>query len=111
MDLGFGSSNQVLGSSAASSILRATVAQEEAITSEISKYDSLLSSTDSELEKLRERRLGQMKAAANQKRKWLENGHGTYEELNAGGQHAGDVAKAFFEVAKKSQRLVIHFYR
>jgi len=51
-----------------------------------------------------------MKAAADQKSKWLQNGHGTYEELQSG-QNGGDVAKAFFEAAKKSNRLVIHFCR
>ena len=61
MDLGFGSSNQILGNQAANSILRATQAQEEAIQSEISKYDALLDANDTELEKLRERRLQQMK--------------------------------------------------
>ena len=110
MDLGFGSSNQVLGDLAATSVLRATKRQEEALQSEITKYDALLDANDSELEKLRERRLEQMKAAANQRSKWLENGHGTYTELQ-GGQHGGDVAKAFFDAAKRSPRLVVHFYR
>ena len=110
MDLGFGNSNQVLGSSAASSILRATQAQEEAITSEISKYNDLLDSNDTELEKLRERRLAQMKASSEQRTKWLQNGHGTYTELSTG-QHSGDVAKSFFDTAKQSSRLVVHFHR
>lgn len=111
MDLGFGGSNQVVGNHAAASILRATAAQEEAITSEISKYDALLDgNNDSELEKLRERRLQQMKQNAEQRTKWLENGHGTYTELESG-QHGGDVAKSFFEAAKKSTRLVVHFHR
>ncbi len=110
MDLGFGSSNQVLGNQAANSILRATAAQEEAIQSEISKYDSLLDANDTELEKLREKRLAQMKSAAEQRTKWLQNGHGTYDELPTG-QHGGDVAKSFFELSKKSSRVVIHFHR
>ena len=72
MDLGFGNTNQVLGNQAANSILRATQAQEEAITSEISKYDALLDSNDTELEKLREKRLAQMKSASEQRTKWLQ---------------------------------------
>eukprot|EP00584_Thalassiosira_punctigera_P024198 CAMPEP_0172566878 /NCGR_PEP_ID=MMETSP1067-20121228/113634_1 /TAXON_ID=265564 ORGANISM="Thalassiosira punctigera, Strain Tpunct2005C2" /NCGR_SAMPLE_ID=MMETSP1067 /ASSEMBLY_ACC=CAM_ASM_000444 /LENGTH=178 /DNA_ID=CAMNT_0013358101 /DNA_START=66 /DNA_END=599 /DNA_ORIENTATION=- len=110
MDLGFGSTNQVVGNAASASILSAARAQEEAIQSEISKYDSLLDCNDGELEKLRERRLAQMKNAADQRRKWLENGHGTYDELQSG-QHGGDVAKSFFDAAKKSNRMVVHFYR
>jgi hypothetical protein len=110
MDLGFGNSNQILGEAVATNLLRSTVAQEQAIQSEISKYDALLDANDSELEKLREKRLQQMKQAADQKRKWIENGHGVYSDLE-GGQHGGDVAKAFFEAAKSSSRMVVHFYR
>merc|ERR1719491_358434 len=110
MDLGFGNSNQVLGNHATTSILRATQAQEEAIQSEISKYVALLDSNDTELEKLREKRLAKMKHAVEQRSKWLGNGHGTYDDLESG-QHAGDIAKSFFDAAKKSTRLVIHFYR
>lgn len=115
MDLGFGSSNQVLGDAVASNILRSTTAQERAITAEISKYDALLHANDSELEQLREKRLRQMKSAADQKQRWIENGHGVYTDLNrdssSSSQHGGDVAKAFFEAAKRSDRLVIHFHR
>ncbi|KAL9186340.1 hypothetical protein ACHAXT_005578 [Thalassiosira profunda] len=110
MDLGFGNSNQVLGNQAANAVLQATKAQEEAVTAEIAAYDQLLDSNDTELEKLRERRLAQMKAGAEQRAKWLENGHGQYSEL-ATGQHGGDVAKSFFDAAKKSARVVVHFYR
>mmetsp|Transcript_30409 Transcript_30409/g.44706 ORF Transcript_30409/g.44706 Transcript_30409/m.44706 type:complete len:258 (-) Transcript_30409:56-829(-) len=112
MDLGFGNTNQSVGNAAANTLLRATQAQEAAIASEISKYDALLESNDSELEKLRERRLAQMKAAQSQKAKWLEAGHGVYSDLSSGGggqQH--DIAKAFFEAAKKSNRMVVHFHR
>lgn len=108
MDLGFGNTNQVLGNQAANSILRATQAQEEAITSEISKYDALLDSNDTELEKLREKRLAQMKSASEQRTKWLQNGHGTYTELETG-QHGGDVAKSFFEAAKKIKSISYTF--
>ena len=106
MDLGFGSSNQILGDAVATNILRSTAAQERAITSEISKYDALLDANDSELEKLREKRLRQMKLAADQRSKWIENGHGAYDELQG-----HDIAKAFFEIAKRSDRVVIHFHR
>jgi hypothetical protein len=114
MDLGFGNTNQAIGNAAASTLLRATEAQEAAIASEISRYDALLESNDSELEKLRERRLAQMKSAADQRTKWLENGHGVYADLLSESQqqqHGGDIARAFFDAAKKSNRIVIHFHR
>ncbi len=110
MDLGFGNTNQAIGNTAATQILRATEAQEAAIASEISRYDALLESNDTDLEKLREKRLAQLKSAAQQKSKWLENGHGVYTDLPTG-QHSGDIAKAFFDATKKSNRLVIHFHR
>mmetsp|Transcript_21779 Transcript_21779/g.47395 ORF Transcript_21779/g.47395 Transcript_21779/m.47395 type:complete len:262 (-) Transcript_21779:319-1104(-) len=110
MDLGFGNSNQVLGNQASASILATARAQEAAISSEISKYDALLDSNDGELEKLREKRLAAMKNASEQRRRWIENGHGTYDELRSG-QHGGDIAKSFFDAAKKSSRLVVHFHR
>ncbi|KAL7541245.1 hypothetical protein ACHAWF_009788, partial [Thalassiosira exigua] len=75
-------------------------AQEEALSSEISKYDALLDATDSELEKMRERGLEQMKKMAEQQ--------SNYDKLR-GGQHCGDITKAFFEVAKKSINMVVHF--
>lgn len=50
-----------------------------------------------------------MKAAQQQKTKWLENGHGRYEELASGQQM--DVARAFFDAAKVSHRMVVHFHR
>jgi len=50
-----------------------------------------------------------MKAAQTQKTKWLENGHGTYADLSSGQQM--DVAKAFFDAAKASNRMVVHFHR
>ena len=51
-----------------------------------------------------------MKAGAQQKSKWLEMGHGVYTDLSDG-QHGGDIAKAFFDAAKKSNRMVVHFHR
>jgi hypothetical protein len=112
MDLGFGSANQILGTAAASNILRATAAQESAIQDEISKCDSILhDATDTDLEKLREMRLASMKAANAQRSEWLANGHGVYQKELSSGQHSGDVAKSFFEAASKSSRMVVHFHR
>eukprot|EP00978_Attheya_sp_CCMP212_P000869 scaffold1870_cov48-Attheya_sp.AAC.1 len=105
MDLGFGQKNQVLGSAATSAILRTTQAQEQALEQEISQYDSLMMAGDEQLEMLRERRLAQMKAAQAQKRKYLDQGHGTYTSLGEG-RDSRDVAKDFFDVAKQSERLL-----
>ncbi len=43
-------------------------------------------------------------------KRWKENGHGNYADL-AGSANTTDVAKAFFEASKTSERLVVHFCR
>lgn len=52
---------------------------------------------------IRQRRLAAMKKHEQKKKKWLELGHGEYSEL------ANEVE--FFEACKKSQNVVVHFYR
>ncbi|KAL3816942.1 hypothetical protein ACHAXA_001770 [Cyclostephanos tholiformis] len=114
MDLGFGNKNQVLGNQAASTILRATRIQEDAIQEEIEKCDVILNDMkDDDLEKLRERRLAYMKAASAQRAEWLANGHGGYDRYfgGGGGQHGGDVARAFFDASSRSANMVVHFHR
>lgn len=109
MDLGFGKSNQNVGSAAARSILQASRAQEKAIEDEIDRYDHLLHDEDA-LEQMRAKRLEEMKRASQQKQEWKSNGHGRYTEIGLG-QNSQDIAKEFFEATKKSERLVVHFYR
>jgi len=74
------------------------------------KYLTPSSHTESSLPFLTALNFALTKESQLQKTKWLQNGHGTYTDLECG-QHAGDVAKSFFDAAKKSNRLVIHFYR
>lgn len=110
MDLGYGNSNQVMGEATAAVIQASFKAQEDALNSEMKRYDDLLNSTDDTLEAIRERRLAQMKKAQVQRTKWREMGHGTYSALGQG-QHSVDVAREFFDAAKKSERMVVHFHR
>mmetsp|Transcript_22417 Transcript_22417/g.33615 ORF Transcript_22417/g.33615 Transcript_22417/m.33615 type:complete len:242 (-) Transcript_22417:1106-1831(-) len=109
MDLGFGNKNQVLGNLTANAILQSTKAQEEAIEDKLNKYDELLNDEDA-LDALRERRMKQLKNAQKQRQEYIANGHGEYSDLNPG-QHGGDTVRAFFDAAKKSKRMVVHFYR
>uniref|UniRef100_A0A7R9WL53 Phosducin domain-containing protein n=1 Tax=Craspedostauros australis TaxID=1486917 RepID=A0A7R9WL53_9STRA len=108
MDLGFGNKNQQVGSVAASALAQSTRAQEQTIEDELDYYDRLLEDEDALVE-LRKKRMESLKAQHAQKLRWKELGHGTYSELG-GGQNA-DAAKEFFEASKKSERLVVHFYR
>mmetsp|Transcript_12414 Transcript_12414/g.20571 ORF Transcript_12414/g.20571 Transcript_12414/m.20571 type:complete len:253 (-) Transcript_12414:81-839(-) len=105
MDLGFGSANQLVGQATASALLQSAHQQEVALDTELDQYDSLLQNDDA-LDALRERRLASMRAHQQQRNKWKDLGHGTYEELTG-----VDTAKAFFDQTKASDRLVVHFYR
>lgn len=110
MDLGYGKKNQIVGQAVAKAVHQNAVAQEAALNAELSKYDSLLNSTDSELDILRERRLAQMKKVQEQRLKWKSLGHGQYTSLSEG-QHGADTAKEFFDASKESDRMVVHFHR
>ncbi|MCO5563465.1 hypothetical protein L7F22_017107 [Adiantum nelumboides] len=79
-----------------------TVAQvvEEKIDDEIAKLDRL---DEDDIEMLRERRLQQLKKMAAKKQHWVSLGHGEYQELMS--------EKDFFAAAKRSEKLVCHFYR
>ncbi|XP_019871776.2 uncharacterized protein LOC109600133 [Aethina tumida] len=56
-----------------------------------------------DLEQLRKARLIELKKLEDKKREWLLNGHGKYEEMLE--------EKRFFDVIKKSENVVLHFYR
>lgn len=110
MDLGFKDKNQMIGEALAKQFDATAKVQEQAINAEMSRYDALLNSTDSELEILRERRLAQMKKVQEQKMQWKAAGHGSYTAIGEG-QNGGDAAKEFFDATRGSTRLVVHFHR
>jgi hypothetical protein len=69
-------------------------------------YDSLLQADDA-LNALRSRRIQEMQDRQNMMRKWKSLGHGVYTKLGGGSvQVSVDIAKAFFEASKESDRLV-----
>lgn len=105
MDLGFGNANQVVGQVASSALATMAQAQEAALDHELDQYDALLNDDDA-LDRLRERRLRELKQTQQQRNVWKDQGHGVYSELVG-----TDTAKAFFDVTKQSERLVVHFYR
>lgn len=110
MDLEFGKSNQVVGDATARAILQTAQQQEQALEDEMARYDRLLDD-DQALEALRAQRLANLKAEHAQQQKYKANGHGSYTELGGGTHNAQDVGRAFFDAAKQSDRLVVHFYR
>lgn len=81
-------------------VLETAKAVEEELDAELERLDQMGSE---ELEQLREKRLQQMKKQAAQKEEWKAKGHGQFAEIAE--------EKEFFEVCKKSERVVCHFYR
>jgi len=73
---------------------------EQQVDDEIAKLDRL---DDDDLERLRRERVQGMKKMQDQKKQWLQLGHGKYEELAE--------EKEFFDVGKNSKNVVCHFYR
>ncbi|KAF2350733.1 Phosducin thioredoxin-like domain, partial [Trinorchestia longiramus] len=70
------------------------------VDAEIERLDNL---DGDELEKIRRERMAAMRKRALKKNEWISNGHGEYQELAE--------EKEFFEVTKKSENVVCHFYR
>jgi hypothetical protein len=73
---------------------------EQQLDSELNRLDNL--GTD-DLEAIREKRIKEMKQRQEKTIQWKQNGHGEYSELVD--------EKEFFEVSKKSENIVCHFYR
>ncbi|KAL3893296.1 MAG: hypothetical protein SGARI_008257, partial [Bacillariaceae sp.] len=112
MDLGFGNLNQEIGQATAQALLQGAEVQEQTLNAEMAQYDRLLDDEDA-LEDLRRKRIQQMQKQHAAQKKWKELGHGSYEELGSGSTQgdARDIAKEFFQAAKESERMVVHFYR
>merc|ERR1719281_564811 len=73
--------------------------REDQLDEEIRQLDSL---KIDDLEELRRKRLEQMKATHSLKQKKLAAGHGQYDMIEE---------RDFFDCAKKSDRMVVHFWR
>ena len=85
---------------ASQQILQAVKMQEEALDQKLKEMDNM---DEDDYEVIRQKRLAQMKKQAEKKREWLSNGHGRYMEIP-------DQAE-FFNATKRSDRLIVHFYR
>lgn len=80
-------------------LLQVTKAIEKQVDDTIERIDNL---DVNDLEELRKNRIKEMQKQEARKREWLQNDHGKYEELPE--------EKSFFDVIKKSDNLVLHFY-
>lgn len=81
-------------------LLQAAQIAEEQIDAEIERLEKL---DDDDLEGIRQRRMTAMKKMEEKKRRWIQLGHGEYSEL------ANE--QEFFDACKKSEHVIVHFYR
>merc|ERR1711981_1005646 len=81
-----------------------TVAQavEDKLDAEMAELDKIENDEDA-LERIRAKRMKELKNAQDKRAEWLRNGHGRLNEINSD--------KDFFEEAKGSKKMVVHFYR
>jgi len=84
----------------ANQLMAAAQIVEDQLDAEIERLEKL---DDDELEVLRQKRMAGMKKQQAKKQEWLSNGHGQYEEIPE--------EKEFFNVTKKSENVVVHFYK
>ncbi|KAK9887883.1 hypothetical protein WA026_000187 [Henosepilachna vigintioctopunctata] len=80
-------------------LLEVTKHLEKQVDATIEAIDNL---DVNDLDQLRKSRIQELKKNEEKRKNWLLNGHGEYEELAE--------EKMFFDVIKKSENVVVHFY-
>ncbi|KAJ8973850.1 hypothetical protein NQ317_016405 [Molorchus minor] len=81
-------------------LINVTKAIEKQVDAVIDRLDNL---DTNELDQIRLNRIKELQKQEEQRKVWLSNDHGKYEELAE--------EKMFFDIIKKSENVVIHFYR
>mmetsp|Transcript_79837 Transcript_79837/g.222122 ORF Transcript_79837/g.222122 Transcript_79837/m.222122 type:complete len:189 (-) Transcript_79837:141-707(-) len=92
--------DEVIGQIMGEHLLRAAEDAEEKLDDEIRKMDEL---DDDDLEKIRRKRIDEMKKKREVETKWRAHGHGKYTEVAD--------TKDFFAQVKGAPRCIVHFYR
>lgn len=82
------------------SVLRVAKQLEEQLDSELHKLENL---QDDDLERIRQRRIHDLKQQQDKAREWVARGHGEYREVFE--------EKEFFKEMKGEERMVCHFFR
>jgi hypothetical protein len=80
-------------------VIKAAEEREKVLDEEISRLDNM---KENDIEELRRKRLEQMKSKHANRKDKLANGHGEYTMIEE---------KDFWDVAKKSEYIVVHFWR
>ncbi|KAF8068195.1 thioredoxin domain-containing protein 9 [Scenedesmus sp. PABB004] len=82
------------------SVLRVAKQLEDQLDSQLHALDNL---GDDDLERIRQRRIADLRQQQEKSREWLARGHGEVGEIHE--------EKAFFKEMKGEERMVAHFYR
>lgn len=80
-------------------LMQVTKAIERQVDAAIEQIDNL---NTNDLDALRKRRMKELKEKELKRKEWIANGHGAYDELAE--------EKMFFDVIKKSENVILHFY-
>ncbi|XP_022916982.1 thioredoxin domain-containing protein 9 [Onthophagus taurus] len=80
-------------------LLQVTKVIEKQVDAAIEKIENL---DVNDIENIRQQRIKELKEKEQKRIDWLANGHGQYDELKE--------EKQFFEIIKKSDNIVLHFY-
>jgi hypothetical protein len=83
----------------ASQMVQAAKVVEERLDEEMHRLDNM---NDEELDKIKIERVKAMRRQQEKRQEWIKNGHGEYDEIPE--------EKDFFEMTKKSENVVVHFY-
>lgn len=81
-------------------LLNVASAMEEKLDAEMAELDKL---EEDDIERIRQKRMQELKKMQDVRQEWLRNGHGKLNEISSD--------KDFFEEAKNAKKLVVHFYR
>merc|ERR1719194_254071 len=81
-------------------VLAAAPQMEDALDEKLHELENL---DEDDLERVKQRRLDEMKKRHQQVQRWRADGHGEYREIHG--------EKDFFKEAKAVDRVVAHFYR
>ena len=84
----------------ANQLINVASAMEEKLDAEMKELDNL---EDDDIERIRAKRLLEMKKLQDVRNDWLRNGHGKLNEISSD--------KDLIEEAKGAKKLVVHFYR
>jgi hypothetical protein len=91
---------QIVQQAVEQSVLRVAKQLEQQLDSELHKLENL---QDDDLERIRQRRVQDLKQQQDKAREWAARGHGEYREVFE--------EKEFFKEMKGEERMVCHFFR